>query len=552
MDSAEQTRTITLPKSLDSDQPSAFVVCDPSLVIIGANGAGKTRVGVWLETAGPDRQRVHRIAAQRTLRFPASTSPIGLQAAQDKFRWNDRPTHWNEDTWIANRATHKLQTRYGSMELGAVAIAPISDFDHLMTFLFSENYTRLLEHDAKARETGTYIPQPNTLITRVVRLWESVLPHRTLKVLSGEVRAQAPDGSDDGYLATALSDGERAVLYLIGQCLSASTDALIVIDEPELHLHRSIQQRLWDAIEAERHDCQFVYITHDLAFAESRGGARKVWLKRSTGETFDWREVQTSEAIPEAVYLEILGSRKPALFIEGTTDSIDYDVARAIYSDFLVKPMGGCSTVIAATKAFREGASLHRISCHGLIDRDYLTDDQLSAYRKLGVYTPLVAEAENLFLTGPMLAALASRFGIQSDAIDRVKAIVIEEFGRLKGQHALALTKRDISLHLGSFNGGDNVEDVAQMLGTHFATIDVQAIFDAHLAEAGRLIEERSYEEIIRVFNHKGLMSRASQLFGFTNPSYLVRARRLLANPNSGLADALRQYMPVIPPPGDD
>src|SRR5688500_17911129 len=38
----------------------------------------------------------------------------------------------------------------------------------------------------------------------------------------------------------------------------------------ELHLHRALQAPLWDEIEAERADCLFVYLTHDLDFAASR------------------------------------------------------------------------------------------------------------------------------------------------------------------------------------------------------------------------------------------------------------------------------------------
>ena len=33
-----------------------------------------------------------------------------------------------------------------------------------------------------------------------------------------------------------MSDGERAIFYLIGQTLAASSDSVLIIDEPELHL----------------------------------------------------------------------------------------------------------------------------------------------------------------------------------------------------------------------------------------------------------------------------------------------------------------------------
>ena len=56
-------------------------------------------------------------------------------------------------------------------------------------------------------------------------------------------------------------------------------DKTIIIDEPEIHLHRSIMNRLWTAIENERDDCLFIYITHDTQFAASHSQAKKIWIK---------------------------------------------------------------------------------------------------------------------------------------------------------------------------------------------------------------------------------------------------------------------------------
>ena len=64
-----------------------------------------------------------------------------------------------------------------------------------------------------------------------------------------------------------MSDGERAVLYLIVQVLCIPDNKKLIIDEPELHLHGSIMNRLWKGLEQVRPDCLFIYITHDTDFA---------------------------------------------------------------------------------------------------------------------------------------------------------------------------------------------------------------------------------------------------------------------------------------------
>lgn len=46
------------------------------------------------------------------------------------------------------------------------------------------------------------------------------------------------------YKGRDLSDGERVGLYLIAQCLYIPENKTIIIDELEIHLHRSIMDRL--------------------------------------------------------------------------------------------------------------------------------------------------------------------------------------------------------------------------------------------------------------------------------------------------------------------
>lgn len=75
-----------------------------------------------------------------------------------------------------------------------------------------------------------------------------------------------------------MSDGERAIFYLIGQVLVAAANSVLIIDEPELHIHRSIMSSLWDQLESARQDCAFIFITHDIEFAANRI-AKKLQLK---------------------------------------------------------------------------------------------------------------------------------------------------------------------------------------------------------------------------------------------------------------------------------
>ena len=79
-----------------------------------------------------------------------------------------------------------------------------------------------------------------------------------------------------------MSDGERGIFYLVARVMLAAPGSTIVVDEPELHIHRSLRNRLWDQLEQARGDCAFIYFTHDVDFASSRRFTRRYAVKSST------------------------------------------------------------------------------------------------------------------------------------------------------------------------------------------------------------------------------------------------------------------------------
>ena len=83
---------------------------------------------------------------------------------------------------------------------------------------------------------------------KIKEIWENVISHRKLKISAGKI--EVSNCLENGYYnGSEMSDGERAVFYFIGEVLCAKENSLIIIDEPENHLHKSILPRLWDAVE---------------------------------------------------------------------------------------------------------------------------------------------------------------------------------------------------------------------------------------------------------------------------------------------------------------
>ena len=58
-----------------------------NLLIIGANGAGKTRLGTWIEQNLSDSTIIHRISAQKALSLPEHATMKSLEQAEKELLW---------------------------------------------------------------------------------------------------------------------------------------------------------------------------------------------------------------------------------------------------------------------------------------------------------------------------------------------------------------------------------------------------------------------------------------------------------------------------------
>ena len=86
-----------------------------------------------------------------------------------------------------------------------------------------------------------------------------------------------------GYISKASSSGKPFFLYLpitAPHTPIAPEKSLIIIDEPEIHINKSISAYLFDRIESTRPDCAFIYITHDIDFSRSRSDSKFYILKK--------------------------------------------------------------------------------------------------------------------------------------------------------------------------------------------------------------------------------------------------------------------------------
>lgn len=476
---------------------------------IGANGSGKTRLGIWLEDTN---QVTHRISAQKALDMPASVSPTSEDAAHKAFfLGNNNPT--GDPRWV------KRHGRWG----GNPESHLLNDFDKLLVLLHTEEYSISIKYRQDSKENPNLEP-PKTKLDILKEIWERVLPHRKLAINPGSIDTVNPD-LNIRYPAPSMSDGERVIFYYIGEVLSVPENSLIIVDEPEIHVHKAVQATLWDEIENSRPDCSFAYLTHDIDFAVSRTDAYKIWVRNFNNGSWDYEVLNDQMPIPEHIYLEILGSRKDILFIEGEKSSLDFRLYKEIFKNKTVEPLGGCSKVLNATRSFNELQGMHRLRSTGLIDRDRKDAAEIQGLRGTGILIPEVAEVENFFLLEPVIRAVAEKMHQDPNTVfATVRGNVINYFQQqLNGQIISHAKSRLSDISSAAFIG--NLQD-AQSLETARvnlnAALDVQAIVQNITAEFNGYAAAGDYPSILRIFNNKGITAQChvAQLCGIANRNY--------------------------------
>lgn len=534
----KNTYTYYLPDSNGAPQQHQTSV--NSVIIIGANGSGKSKLGAWIEEH--DFEGVHRIAAQRNINFSEriplksyeeAESTVFYGSADDSSRRKKGP-RW---AWGKNYTTTLL-----------------NDFDDVLAALIAQlnNENHQYVEDCKlAERQGTEKPHTReSSLDKLLSIWNQVFPHRHLKMRDAHFTASVPEHSSD-YSGTQMSDGERSVLYLVSQVLCVPENKTLIIDEPEVHLHPSLMGRLWSALEDARPDCLFIFITHDIQLAALHKSSDKVWVKSYDGAMWDWSPIPESD-LPEQLLLELLGNRKNVLFVEGANNSYDMQLYSALYPNFYVVPCGGCDQVISNTKAFSSTTGLHSLTAYGIIDRDYRSDEELLALNAKGIFSLKVAEIENLFLVEPVLRIAAERFACSDveGAIKSIKEYVIHqrfacELDRQIGQAAISHLKTQ--LRGIEIDGADSLS-ISDSYTDAIAKIDPKAELSTLRARFEGVLRAADYESILGLFNAKGVSNSIGHYLGINNKEYRAKVIKLLRSDCAEkLLDALRPYVPNLP-----
>ena len=516
------------------------------IVLLGANGAGKTRFSARIEEINDPafrngsliaKSHIHRLSAQKSLNISTSIPLFDLESSEKNLFLGNTEVFAGKNSF-----------RFQSNPITNL----LNDYQYALSLLFAEAQRELQKEHDKARECsskGEPIPKPSdTVVDKAQRIWNTLLPHRTID-LSGNgvhVNYQAQK-----YHGKEMSDGERVMLYMICQALVVKPNTLFIIDEPELHIHKAIVKELWTQLENERPDCVFMFLTHDIDFALSRNNAQFLWIKSYNGSNWEYEflDVENYPDLPSDLLLEIVGTRQKIVFVEGTKDSYDYRLYQELYRDkkYHVIPCGGCQDVIRLVRAKRTYEKLQSIEVFGIIDRDYRVEREIDSLKTDGIFVLGVAEVENLFVVPEVLEIMERQLGSNLGTANQAKQCIIDLYQNNKDNQIAEALSKEISHQLSLFELGDRSysnEEIRNMIENRYTIESIgawrtekEAIFNAATTLC----------EILAVFNFKNLSRIIASKYGLSDRDFPNRVINVLTKDKVARNEMLAAFFKYVP-----
>lgn len=382
--------------------------------------------------------------------------------------------------------------------------------------------------------------QPNSTLKRLIsdiaedkdtrrfsilkEIWEETFPGNKIRLTKEKSIKITNQSGSDSIDYQKLSRGEKAALYYICASLSAPKESLILVDSPTLFVHPTAVGVLWERIEAARRDCRIVYDTNDANFASGHTRRTAIWIKDYNAANHTWRyQIIGNGELPDELFLQMMGSRRPILFTEGdTSHSIDMRLYSVVFPELTIKPLGSCDKVIESTRSMQSLQSMHRIDSYGLVDRDRRSDAEVCYLRDKHILVPEVAEVENIFLTPGVVTTMAEIRGRNPKKILKaVRQEVMHRFEEMLDAQALQHTrhrmKRDVERKI------DARFTCITALELHIKSLikklKPRETYEQLRAQFRKMVEGGDYEGVLRVFNHKPMLTGSCvwRMLGYSN-----------------------------------
>lgn len=293
---------------------------------------------------------------------------------------------------ISNRAHRLLSQHFNSISFGATE----GQFSDIYDFIIEQSYdyTYKLGEYQKALMKGQAPTLPVDPIKPYNELLGKIFPGYSFADVTEanlSLRVKLPTGNEIAF--DELSSGEKEVFFILAFFIRHNiNNSIIIIDEPELHLHPELARKMLRTMRTIQTRNQIWCATHSAELIDEAGRERTYFLRVSDDR-------QTSECIPattEKAELNVLrdmygysgyvGLSKKIVFSEGLESSADRKTFTNMFpgkaNEIKIIPAGGHQElyrVNAAVLSLLE-SDFARCEFYLIRDHDYLSDEAVAKY----------------------------------------------------------------------------------------------------------------------------------------------------------------------------
>ena len=480
---------LNIPK-IDGKQLSLTLENGDQLFVVGANGSGKSALlQHW--TSSDDEGKISRISAHRRTWLESGGINLTPVQRQEFYQYNRDIEQRTDALWKDYNAEGKQSSVLFDL------VEREKSRNRRVTHQVDLGNTE--EASKVAAESGSPFDRINELLKR------ATLDVSIEEYEDGGIIACRRD-SEQVFSIAQMSDGERNAFIIAVAVLTVKPGTVLLIDEPERHLHRSIIEPFLSALLECRDDCAFVVSTHEIALPVANPNARVLMLRSCAWEenrpkAWDVELLEPNEGLPDELKFAILGARKRILFVEGTRESLD-SLYVALFPGLSVIPKGGCRDVMEAVKGLRGSYNLHHVEAFGLIDRDDRTHDQVRKLAEDNVFALKVFSVEALYYCSDSIRAVAVRqadsFGCDADELavsaKREALGSIRRDNNIAGRMAARKCKSRLRTKILSYLPNCKQIQDAQDSGI---SVSVDSGYADELSRFEKLVDERKLDDLI-------------------------------------------------------
>jgi len=502
-----------------------------AVFIVGPNGSGKSSLVHQL--ASTSSVSVKRILAHRQNWLSSSASNLSYESRrtqETQIQSSNRQIHsrWKDD-YAASKPNISIFDLVDSENIRARKIAAALEGGNI------SSAKELAKEAAPISQINDLLRTSNFKVSIGIRE-------------TGELYAQHASGHSYGI--AEMSDGERNAVLIGADVLTAPSGSLLIIDEPERHLHHSIIAPLLKALFRFKNDCPFVISTHSIGLLDRDLSAIRVLVRGCTfsgqkAVSWDIDELAKDDEIDDNLRQAILGARRTILFVEGESSSLDIQLYSIIFPMVSVVPVGSCADVERSVKGVRNSESLHWVKAFGIIDKDGRPPEEIERLIDAGVYAIQVHSVEslyfNFFIQRSVTNSVAQVRGDNpNQLLEDSKLALIQSVAPHIDRLAAQVTTRKARRHVEAAR-----PTVASVISGNAITInlDTRQMLASDKQRLESLIRDLNYDDIVSDYpvRETGAVNAMSRALGFQSRDQYERSVRQHLSDNEGALTFIRK-----------